>query len=369
MEKIVKRINGMIHTSGCNLRCDYCYLSQSSYKNDGGVKALRYPLSTILRACSKERLGGTCMIEIIGDGETLLPNDVVDLICGLLKEGHYVLVISNGTLRERIHELLERAEEDGTLSHLLFSFSLHFLELEKRNLLEVFADNINYVRAKGVSFGISMVCGDNYIEAADRIHRFCDKELGGISLSVSAARKCDNTGNTIGVLSKDDKETYFKKIRETFPSYNFEYISDFEKIDNRKFCYAGSWCFSVDFTTGIYTQCLRNPGPRHNFFEQLNYEMLIEPVGTGCRAPYCWCGWAKVLNLIPGQCGYIDLKEIASAPENRFMNKEALGASHANLAETNREYTDAEKETSRRKRMQQEYFTKQVDLILKRKST
>lgn len=107
MQEIVKRINGNIHTSGCNLKCGYCYLAQANYKNQGMIKALRYPLETILAACSKERLGGSCIIEIIGDGETLLPDDVVPLILGLLKEGHYVLVINNGTLKTRIHELVE----------------------------------------------------------------------------------------------------------------------------------------------------------------------------------------------------------------------------------------------------------------------
>lgn len=363
MEKIAKRINGNIHTSGCNLKCGYCYLAQEKYKNDAEKKALQYPLETILAACSKERLGGTCLIEIIGDGETLLPNDVVPLIRGLLKEGHYVLVINNGTLKERIHELLRLAEKDGTLNHLLFSFSLHFLELERRNLLKIFADNINYVKAKGVAFAVSLVCADEYIEAADRIWRFCDSELGGVTPNVSPARKCDVSGNTVGILSKDDKETYYKKIKQAFPSYNSKYISDLENMDNHKFCYAGSWCFSVDFTTGIYTQCLRNPGPRHNFFEHLDREMLIEPVGTGCRAPYCWCGWANVLNLIPGESKYEDVMDIVSAPEYKFMNKEALSASRANLAETNQKLTEAEKEASSQKRIQQEYFAKQVDLL------
>ena len=118
VQEIVKRINGNIHTSGCNLKCGYCYLAQANYKNQGMIKALKYPLETILAACSKERLGGTCIIEIIGDGETLLPDDVVPLILGLLKEGHYVLVINNGTLKTRIHELVEQSERDQTLCRL-----------------------------------------------------------------------------------------------------------------------------------------------------------------------------------------------------------------------------------------------------------
>ena len=76
MEQIVKMINGVIHTSGCTLSCEYCYLAQANYKNEIGIKkALQYPLDVVRQACSKERLGGTCFIQIIGDGETLLPED------------------------------------------------------------------------------------------------------------------------------------------------------------------------------------------------------------------------------------------------------------------------------------------------------
>lgn len=114
MEKIVKMINGTIHTSGCTLCCEYCYLAQAGYQNDKEVFALRYPLDTILEACSKKRLGGVCFIQIIGDGETLLPKDAVSLILGLLREGHYVQIITNGTLTERLHELVEGGETRGS---------------------------------------------------------------------------------------------------------------------------------------------------------------------------------------------------------------------------------------------------------------
>ena len=58
MENIVKMINGRIHTAGCTLSCDYCCLAQVEHKNDWEPYALKYPLETVLKACSKERLGG-----------------------------------------------------------------------------------------------------------------------------------------------------------------------------------------------------------------------------------------------------------------------------------------------------------------------
>lgn len=55
---IVKVILGSIRTQGCNLECDYCYLRQNEHINIKDRRALRYSLETVLKACSKERMGG-----------------------------------------------------------------------------------------------------------------------------------------------------------------------------------------------------------------------------------------------------------------------------------------------------------------------
>lgn len=266
MEKIVKRINATIQTTGCNLKCEYCFLAQAHYGNKGIIKSLQYPLQTILAACSKERLGGQCAIQLMGDGETLLPDDVVELILGLLKEGHYVRVVNNGTLSNRIHELIKSAESDGTIDRLSMMFSLHFLELEKRNLLKVFTENINYVKKSGCSFEISLVACDEYIEKAERINQFCEQELGGVIPWVLPADKYDTSANYVGVFSKYDEHTYLENIKRAFPSFQREFVQEKKDMDNHKFCYAGDWFFYLDFTTGRYSQCMKNVGPEHNFF-------------------------------------------------------------------------------------------------------
>lgn len=365
MEKIVKMINGTIHTSGGTLCCEYCYLAQAGYQNDKEVFALRYPLDTILEACSKKRLGGVCFIQIIGDGETLLPKDAVSLILGLLREGHYVQIITNGTLTERLHELVEGAKQEGAAERLLISFSLHFIELERGNWLKIYADNIKYVRENGISFRVSMVCSDADIEAEDRIHTFCENELNGIALGIGSAKKYNEiTGNIEGLWSKYNKKEYYEKVMSIFPSYNLEYIQDLDEIDNHKFCYAGSWYFQLDFTTGTYSQCLQNAGPVHNFFENMEEGLLLEPVGTGCRASWCWCGWSKKLNLIPNECRYVtDIEEMAAAPENKYITKECLEAGFADLASSNFQLSAEEKEQHTKKRVMQQYFAKQIELL------
>lgn len=364
MEKIVKMIDGMVHTSGCTLRCEYCYLAQNNYKNEVDIRrSIYYPLETIRKACSKERLGGTCCFQIIGDGETLLPEDVIDLVCLLLEEGHYVKVITNGTLTERVRKLIERVKKENWEDHLLMSLSLHFLELEKRNLLGKFAESVKCVKENGVSCRIAMTCSDEFVEAEQRIHQYCKEKLGCEHIDSNRARKDDGAGNAVGVLSKYDKETYCKKVEKSFPSLNLISERDWEELDNHQFCYAGSWYFKLDFTTGMYGQCLRSAGPSYNFFEKLDEKLILEPVGTGCKASYCWCGWAPILNLIPNKCNYIPIEERIKAPENQFIEKDVLHAAGYNLAETNKEYSEEEKVESTRKRLECEKLSREIDLL------
>ena len=160
---------------------------------------------------------------------------------------------------------------------------------------------VNYAKTKKVSFNISLVCTDNYINAADGIHKFCDQSLGGVVPSLLPADQYDTKGDHVGMLSSYKQETYYRNIKQAFPSFDVKYQEDIENTDNHQFCYAESWCFYVDFTTGRYSQCLRNEGSEHNFFEHLDEKLMVEPVGNRCRLPYCICGWIKTLNLIPGE--------------------------------------------------------------------
>ena len=362
MEKIVKRINATIQTTGCNLKCEYCFLAQAHYGNKGIIKSLQYPLQTILAACSKERLGGQCAIQLMGDGETLLPDDVVELILGLLKEGHYVRVVNNGTLSNRIHELIKSTESDGTIDRLSMMFSLHFLELEKRNLLKVFTENINYVKKSGCSFEISLVACDEYIEKAERINQFCEQELGGVIPWVLPADKYDTSANYVGVFSKYDEHTYLENIKRAFPSFQREFVQEKKDMDNHKFCYAGDWFFYLDFTTGRYSQCMKNVGPEHNFFEHLEDELMLQPVGTRCKSAYCMCGGAKTLNLIPEGNSYEEIQQ-KNGSYDKYVSEKILRAYNTNLAETNKEYTKEEKASYLEKQLQQEYFKRQIEML------
>ena len=110
---------------------------------------------------SKKRLGGTCLFNICGAGETLLPEEVVKVAYQLLNAGHYVNITTNGTITERFEEISSFPKE--FCERLTFSFSFHYLELRDRNLLDVFFKNINLVRQAGCSFLVQFNMYDEYI--------------------------------------------------------------------------------------------------------------------------------------------------------------------------------------------------------------
>ena len=56
----------------CNLKCEYCYISALKENEKGAAKFLYTP-EHVGKCLSKERLGGTCIINLTGGGETLIP--------------------------------------------------------------------------------------------------------------------------------------------------------------------------------------------------------------------------------------------------------------------------------------------------------
>ena len=113
MEKIKRLVLGLIPNQKCNLKCEYCYISQVNAWSE--PTPLKYPPEYIAKCLSKERLGGTSLINLTGNGETMLQPDIVPLIDALLKEGHYVEVVTNGTITKNINQVLELPKEELSL--------------------------------------------------------------------------------------------------------------------------------------------------------------------------------------------------------------------------------------------------------------
>jgi len=277
-------INASVRTSGCNLKCDYCYLAHAGYKNDKGTRALRYPLEQVLQAFSKERLGGTCYITLIGDGETFLPNDIEALIMGLLEAGHYISITTNGTISNKIKNIVEWAKQNGKERRISFTLSLHYLELQRLGLLDAFAELVWYLKLNKISFTISLTMGELYIPIVEEIKEYCDIRLE-VMPAVNFARDKKLDG-TIDILSgRYSKDEYYNAVKK-MESEGFEYRWKDYAERPKGFCYAGSWFFEVDLTRGLCTQCFGNDANKFNFYENISEELPLEPVGYRCKLPY-----------------------------------------------------------------------------------
>ena len=123
MDEIKRYIDCTVPVTNCTLRCHYCYITQHRLF-DGPIPDLPYSPAHVRRALSKERLGGTCLINFCGDGETTLVPKLVEYVRELLEEGHYVMIVTNGTVTKR---MVEFSELPASLKkHLFFKFSYHF---------------------------------------------------------------------------------------------------------------------------------------------------------------------------------------------------------------------------------------------------
>ena len=79
MSKIKRFIDCYIDTERCNLRCQYCYISQLN-RFDKNITKFKHSKETIRQALSQKRLGGPCLINLCAGGETLLSDEVVPVV-------------------------------------------------------------------------------------------------------------------------------------------------------------------------------------------------------------------------------------------------------------------------------------------------
>lgn len=145
--KIKKFIDIYIPTELCNFRCTYCYLSQRDEKVSGKIEKITHTPQEIREALSLERMGGVCLLNLCAGGETLFGEDILPVIKELVLEGHYVSVITNGTMTKRFEEITRW--DKAICEKIFFKFSFHYLELKKRNMFDVFFANIYRVREAG----------------------------------------------------------------------------------------------------------------------------------------------------------------------------------------------------------------------------
>lgn len=335
--RIKKFIDVFIPTTVCNLRCHYCYISL--LKNRGtSVARFTHTIQEIAAALSPKRLGGICMFNLCAGGETLLSDDVLPFAKALCENGHFVMIVTNGTVEKRISEL--ETWETELRSHLFFKISLHYQEMRRLELLEKFSENINRIRALGYSFTIEVTPTDELVPYKEELKKYCLDHFGALCHCTIAR---DDRRKGIDILTKSEAE-YIKEWKE-FSSDLFEYKLRLYKQKRREYCYAGAWSYYLNIETGELKQCYCGR-VIDNIYTDVKRPLKEVPIGRHCSLAYCYNGHAfMAYGCIPylDNILYLQMRDRVTTDGKNWIVPEMKEAMSCKLINSNREYTKREK--------------------------
>ena len=337
MDKVKRFIDCYIPTETCNLRCHYCYITQRR-KFNSKIAHFSHSLEEIRRAFSKQRVGGVWLINLCAGGETLLSDEVLPVVKTLISEGHYVMIVTNGTLTKRFLEISQFSE--NICSHLFIKFSFHYLEMVRLGWLERFSENVNLMKNHGVSFTVEITPSDELIPHIDDIKEFCIKHFGALC-HVTIARD-DRTGG-IDVLSELDFDTY-KSVWKQFNSELFQFKSEIFYIKRKEFCYAGDWSLYINLESGSIKQCYcgNELGNIYDFSDELHFKAI----GYNCTLPHCYNGHAFLtIGDIPEICSttYDLTRNRTCTDGTEWLQPEMKYIMHSRLQDSNKQFSKSKK--------------------------
>ena len=349
MDKIKRFIDCYIPTETCNLRCHYCYITQER-KFRAKLLQLTHSPEEISKALSLERLGGICLINMCAGGETLLSHELLPVVQALINEGHYISIVTNGTLTERFVEISSWPKTQ--LSHLLFKFSYHFLELKRLGWTERFFDNVQRMKKAGASVTVEITPSDELIPYIDEVKENCLKYSGAVC-HVTVAR--DNVSKGIEVLSKLPYDEY-KKTWGQFDSALFDFKSRIFYQKRKEYCYAGDWFFILNLETGSIFPCYRK-SEIGNIYEDISKPLRYQAVGCNCSLAHCFNGHAMLaLGVIPEieAPTYAEERNRICADGTEWLQPEMKAFMSSKLYESNKEYNILKKiECNMREKLRQ----------------
>lgn len=323
-------------TTTCNFRCDYCYVWR---KKDfsGGVETSKHSIVEIRKGLSKEILGGTCFINLCARGETMLSKDIVELTYELLDEGHYVSIVTNGTIRVNILKFIQFPEEFQ--ERLFLKISFHYHELQKKKMMALFWENIEDIRKSKCSYTLEITPYDDLVADIDNIKKLFEENECGALPHISFAR--DITKEGLDALSNYSIDEY-KEIWGQFNSKMFELKSEWYGKKINQFCYAGNWSYRVNLASGSIQTCYRHESVGNIFDENLK-SFPVESVGCDCKMPYCFnnhafLAWGCVPEI---SCfNYYDMRNRIRRDGTSWLGKKMSAAMSTKLQDEHFEYVN-----------------------------
>jgi len=333
MDKIKKIILCAIPTSICNLRCHYCYLSQRGEAYQGEQAQFLYLPEYVGRAFSKERLGGVCFFNFCADGETLLTKDIDQYMRSVVEQGHYAEIVTNLTVTKVLEKIL--AWRPDLLKRVTFKCSFHYLELLRKGMLDVFADNVHKIWRAGASANIEITPDDELVPYIDAVKEFSLREFGALP-HLSIARNDATAG--IEYLTDMSMEEYDRTWSQ-FGSSFWEFKKTIFKVMRNEYCYAGAWSLYVNFATGDAVQCYCSRLSQ-NIYRDMGKRIRFVPIGR-CSNAHCYNGHALLtLGCIPGftKVGYGDIRDRVKADGSPWLQPEMRDFLNGKLEESNEQH-------------------------------
>lgn len=294
MDKLKRYINVHVALSNCTLRCHYCYVTLHQTFGHPIPKLERDP-RFIRQALSKERLGGCCHLNFCADGETLLLPGLTDVVEQLLLEGHYISIVSNCTLNNRIDELVALPEK--LRKHIFVKASYHYLELKRIGLLDSFFDNVRKLHDANISLTIEITPSDELIPYADEAVNLCSEKMGAAPHFTIARDEHNDHLPILTDLSLDEYHHVWGK----YDSVMFDYKKCIYGRPIKKFCYAGEWFLCLDLLSGDISQCYGTQRFQ-NIYSNINEPIHFKPIGSRCPRAHCFNGHALLTQgVVPGE--------------------------------------------------------------------
>ncbi|MDR1612706.1 MAG: radical SAM protein [Planctomycetota bacterium] len=336
-------IDCAVPINACNLRCHYCYITLRK-KFRHRRPEFKHAVSTMVRALSPERLGGSCLLNFCGNGETLLAPQLPDMARSLLEQGHLVMIVTNGLVRRGIESLLALPRE--SLSRLMFKVSFQYLETLRLGLVEDFIRNVTDIREAGASFTVEITPNDELEPKIDEVLDVCRAHFGA-PCHVTVAR--DSSRKDLPILTARDRGEY-ARIWSRFDSELFRFKLSVFNEKRREFCYAGDWTTQLLLGSGDLRQC-NNGRVLQNLFDDPGAPVNFCAVGRHCPNPHCYNAHAWLaLGAIPGFAAptYARVRDRLLSDGTGWLNPRFREAVDMKFEETNRQYDEEQKRLAER---------------------
>jgi len=289
-DKIIKFIGVNIPWNYCNLECSYCYIRHLDGFRDKTEKIYHSP-ELMARALSPVKLGGCCVINFSGSGETLLFPDIVKVTELLTKSGQYVSLVTNGTLSNEFDNILV---SESDFHRIFFKFSLHYLELKRKGLLDEFANNVKKIREAQCSYTIELTADDEYVPYIDEIIDYSERNFGA-KPHLTIPR--DDTYFDKPLITKYSLEEY-KKIWSVFDSPMLEFKISNIGVKREQGCLNGLLGCHINYQTGDACKCYGNEYIG-NIYREIEKPLRWEQIDS-CPFAYCFnCHSQLSFGLIP----------------------------------------------------------------------